>query len=209
MSDCRDEVRAHVAKHLGPVRETLRESADPSEIEILHVPPHDTRPVRTLVTAGISDRAMNVADGSNAASYIELMMTLPRSWPFDAEARENARWRWPLDQLRSIARSGSRSIGWGETISNGDPPQPLGSGTKLCGAVIVPSLLVPQAFYELQTGARSIAFFSVLPLYKEELELQATCGVNQLFERLLDAGVKDFIDPRRKNVARRKWFGML
>ena len=72
----------------------------------------------------------------------------------------------------------------------------------------MPSLLVPQDFYELNVGAQSIAFFSVMPLYKEELELKETQGVNQLFETLLDAGVKDFIDPRRKNVARKKVLGI-
>lgn len=207
----RDEVRAHVAKHLGPIRESLRLGSDPNELEILHVPPQDTRPVRTLVTCGMSDRAMSVPVGTNAPRYIELMVTLSRSWSFDEKAQADPRWNWPLQQLRSIARlpnDESRWIGWGETIANGDPPTPLAQNTKLCGAVIVPSLLVPQDFYELNIAAHSIAFFSVLPLYKEELELKDAKGVNHLFETLLDAGVKDFIDPRRKNVARKKVFGI-
>jgi hypothetical protein len=207
----RDEVRAHVTNQLGPIRDTLREGSDPTEIEILHVPPQDTRPVRTLVTCGMSDRPMTVPAGKNAPRYIELMMTLPRTWPFDERAQKDPKWQWPLQQLRSIAqlpRTSNRWIGWGETIANGEPPRPLGPNTKLCGAVIVPSLLVPQDFYELKIAALSIAFFSVLPLYKEELELKEAKGVNQLFETLLDAGVKDFVDPRRKNVARKKLLGI-
>lgn len=211
-SHYRDEVRAHVEKHLGPIGESLRESDRPDEIEILHVPPQDTRPVRTLVTCGMSDRPMSVpADKreQNVPRYIELMMTLPRGWPFDVKARGEARWNWPLQQLRSIAAlpASGRWVGWGETFTNGDPPSPLGPHTKLCGAVIVPSLLVPQDFYELTIVAHSIAFFSVLPLYREELALKDSQGVNHLFEKLLDEGVKDFIDPRRKNVARKKLFG--
>lgn len=207
----RDEVRAHVAKHLGPVSESLRTGKDPDEIEILHVPPQDTRPVRTLVTAGMSDRPMTVPSGKSVPRYIELMVTLPRTWAFDEKARRDPRWNWPLEQLRSIAelpRTQSRWVGWGETIANGEPPLPLGPNTKLSGAVIVPSLLVPQDFYELTIAAHSIAFFSVLPIYTEELELKEAKGVNHLFETLLDAGVKDFIDPRRRNVARKKIFGL-
>ncbi len=207
----RDEVRAHVAKYLGPVSESLRLGSDPDEVEILHIPPQDTRPVRTLVTAGMSDRAMTVPAGKSVPRYIELMVTLPRTWPFDAKARSEPRWKWPLDQLRSIAelpRTQRRFVGWGETFPNGDPPRPLAPNTKLSAAVIVPSLLVPQDFYELTIAAHSIAFFSVLPLYKEELELKESKGVNELFEKLLDAGVKDFIDPRRKNVARKKILGL-
>jgi hypothetical protein len=208
----REEIRAHVEKHLGPIKEILREGSDPTEIEILHVPPQETRPVRTLVTAGMSDKAMSVPSGkAQAPRYIELMITLPRLWPLDAEARRNPRWRWPLDQLRSIAeipRDTGRWVGWGETFTNGNPPQPLAPSTRLCGAVIVPSLLVPEDFYELKIAAHSIAFFSVVPLYKEELELKEAKGVNHLFETLIDAGVKDYIDPRRRNVAKKRWFGL-
>jgi hypothetical protein len=209
--DYRDEVRAHVTKHLGPISDAFRDAAGPGGIEILHVPPQDTRPVRTLVTCGMSDRAMSVPSGKNAPRYIELMVTLPRTWSFDEKARQDPRWSWPMSQLRSIAqlpRTANRWIGWGETIANGAPARQLGPNTKLCGAVIVPSLLVPQEFYELKIAAHSIAFFSVLPLYKEELELKEAKGVNHLFETLLDAGIKDFIDPRRKNVARKKLFGI-
>lgn len=207
----RDEIRAHVERHLGPLREVLREGTDPDEIEILHVPPQETRPVRTLVTCGMSDYPMSVPPGSKAPRYIELMVTLPRTWPFDEKARLDPRWNWPLRQLRNIAllpRSEGRWIGWGETVTNGDPPRPLGPNTKLCGAVIVPSLLVPQEFYELHIAAHSIAFFSVVPLYAEELALKEAKGVNHLFEALIDAGIKDFIDPRRKNVAKKRFLGI-
>jgi hypothetical protein len=206
----REEIRAHVEKHLGPIKEVLRESSDPTEIEILHVPAQDTRPVRTFVTAGMSDKAMSVPSGKQQAPrYIELMITLPRLWPFDAESRRDPRWRWPVDQLRSIAEMPSKTgrwVGWGETFTNGDPPRPLAPSTKFCGAVIVPSLLVPQDFYELKIAEHSIAFFSVVPLYKEELELKEAKGVNHLFETMIDAGVKDFVDPRRRNVAKKRWW---
>lgn len=211
MSDSRAAIRAHVTKHLGSIGDSFREGTDPSAIEILHIPPQDTRPVRTLVTCGMSDEPMSVPANKNAPRHIELMVTLPRSWQFDEKAQADPRWNWPLAQLRTIAnlpRADKRWIGWGETVPNGTPPRPLAPNTKLCGAVIVPSLLVPQDFYELKIGVQSIAFFSVLPLYKEELELKEAQGVNHLFEMLLDAGVKDFIDPRRKNVARKKFLGI-
>jgi hypothetical protein len=204
----RAEVRAHIEKHLGPAREVFR--GDTSSIEILHVPPQETRPVRTLITCGMSDRPMAVPAGKNAPRYIELMVTLPRSWPFDEKAQRDARWNWPLQQLRAIAElptQAGRWVGWGETIANGEPPKSLGPNTKLCGAVIVPSLLVPQDFYELKIAAHSIAFFAVLPLYREELALKDANGVNHLFETLLDRGVKDFIDTKRRNVAKKR-FGL-
>jgi Suppressor of fused protein (SUFU) len=200
-------IRTHIEKHLGPVSRVLGTSTA-TGISILLVASHETRPVHTLITLGLSDHAMNTPLSKNAPRYIELMVTLPRTWKLDAASLNDARWNWPLRQLASIAdlpSTQSTWLGWGEVIPNGDPPRPLAPSTKLSGAVIVPSLLVPQDFYELKIAAHSIAFFCLLPLYQEEMGLQRAKGVNHLFETLVDAGVKDFIDPRRRNVAKKRF----
>jgi hypothetical protein len=205
----RTDVRAHIEKHLGAVTRSF--DAPPgaaADHAVLHVAAHDTRPVHTLITLGLSDTPMAVPAANNAPRYIELMMTLPRTWRLDEKSLQDERWYWPVHQLFLISRkprNESGWLGWGEVVPNGSPPQPYAPNTKLCGAVVVPSLLVPQEFYELKIAAHSIAFFSLLPLYKEEMELQADKGVNHLFETLIDAGVKDFIDPARRNVAKKRF----
>jgi hypothetical protein len=205
----RARVREHVENHLGPVKRTFEaQDATPVDISVLHVPPQETRPVHTLVTLGMSDAPMSVPSGKNAPRYIELMMTLPRTWQFDEKSLADERWYWPVRQLLAISRkpvNDNSWLGWGEVVPNGTPPQRYAPNTKLCGAVVVPSLLVPQEFYELKIAAHSIAFFCLLPLYKEEMDLEREKGVNHLFETLIDAGVKDFIDPARKNVAKKRF----
>jgi len=202
-------IRTHIEQHLGPIAKTFESPGpDNSEISVLHVPPQDTRPVHTLVTLGMSDRPMAVPSGKNAPRYIELMMTLPRTWALDEKSQTEQRWSWPVQQLLRIARQprdANSWLGWGEVVANGEPPQPYAPNTKLAGAVIVPSLLVPQDFYELKIAAHAIAFFCLLPLYKEEMQLARDKGVNHLFETLLDAGVKDFVDPSRRNVAKKRF----
>ncbi|HEX7114719.1 MAG TPA: suppressor of fused domain protein [Steroidobacter sp.] len=201
------DIRAHVEKYLGPIDSVLQGAAsDEARIDILHVAPAETRPVHTLCTSGMSDRAMPVPPGSEAPAHIELMMTLPGDWKVHDAGEE---WSWPLKQLTSLARLPQASgtwLGWGRTIANGEPPMPLAPGTKLCGAIIVPSLLVPTGFYELESAGRRIAFFSVVPLYKEELELKEREGMEALLSRLVDKNINDVIDPRRRNVGRR--FGL-
>jgi Suppressor of fused protein (SUFU) len=205
----RIHVRAHIEKHLGAITRVFdAPSGAPADHAVLLVASHDTRPVHTLITLGLSDTPTGMPAGKNASRYIELMMTLPRTWRFDEKSLQDERWYWPVRQLFNISgKPGNESsrLGWGEVVPNGNPPQPYARNTKLCGAVIVPSLLVPQEFYELKIAAHSIAFFSLLPLYKEEMELQADKGVNHLFETLIDAGVKDFIDPARRNVAKKRF----
>lgn len=201
------DIRAHIEKHLGPIDSVLEgDASNGLRIDILHVPATETRPVHTLCTSGMSARAMPVPAGSDVPAHIELMCTLPAEWRVHDPAEE---WSWPLKQLASLARlphGCDAWLGWGRTVPNGKPPMPLAPNTKLCGAIIVPSLLVPTTFYELQSGSRRIAFFSVVPLYNEELELKEREGMEVLLSRLVDKNITDLIDPNRRNVARRFGF---
>ena len=204
-----EAIHAHVEKHLGPVENVMQEVVgDTVRIDVLHVPPTDTRPVHTLVTSGMSDRPMAVPSGTNSPRYLELMMTLPRTWRFGNDVKDDARWTWPIRQLKSLARmphSHNTWLGWGHTVPNDEPAKPLAPNTKLCGAIIVPSLLVTEEFFELKIAAHTIAFFSVVPLYQEEMQLKVDKGADALFEKLIDAGIKDLIEPNRRNVAKKRF----
>lgn len=153
---------------------------------------------------------MPVPEDIESPRYLELMMTLPESWKLDDESLQNPQWHWPLRQLRYLAlypRRVSTWLGWGHVVPHGDPPEPLAPNTKLCGAIIVPSLLVPVDFYELKAGTQTIVFYSVVPLYREEMEMKARDGMERLLEKMVDCGITDLVDPGRRNVAARKRFG--
>lgn len=201
-------LRAHVERHLGKVHEVFAdEQQGETRIEVQHVRPELARPYHTLVTSGMSARPMRVPANVDAPRYLELMITLPEQWKVGDRAD---RWHWPIRQLQTLAHlphaSGSW-LGWGHTVPNGDPPQPLAGSTQLCGAIIAPSLLVPRQFYELTVGARHIAVFSVIPIYREELELKARDGMQALLAQMIEHDVNDLIEPRRRNVAKRR-FGL-
>ena len=212
-SPLRAPIVAHIERHIGPIKQVFGAASaggDDSPIEVLHVAATPERPVHTLITSGMSDRPMAVPQGTDSPRYLELMMTLPRQWQLDAHAPRDAKWYWPIGQLLQIATIPGQSgawLGWGHTVPNGDPPQPLAPGTKLCAAILVPSLLVPTAFYELALADRSIAFYSVVPLYREELALKEREGMKALFEKLLDRDIRDLVDPKRRNVATKR-FGL-
>jgi hypothetical protein len=196
-------IRSHVERHIGRIDRVFPGDAARFTVDVLHVRPVDSRPYHTLVTAGMSTFAMHVPPDVNAPHRIELMMTLPESWqPGDD---------WATHLLQSFSRLPRERegwLGWGHTIPNGDPPQPLAPHTQLCGAIIAPSLLVPVAFYELDIDGERIAFYSVIPLYREELELHAREGMAALLERLLHNDINDVVSLKRKNVAKKKRFGL-
>lgn len=205
-------ITAHIERHLGPVTSVLREPVgDAAGIDVQYVASTQTRPLQTLITAGMSDLPMPVSANAESPRYLELMMTLPESWKLDDQSAAQVEWQWPIRQLRSVAlypRKCSTWLDWGHIVPNGDPPEPLAPNTKLCGAIIVPSLLVPTDFYELTAGAKTITFYSVVPLYREEMELQARDGMGPLLEKMVDHGVTDLIDPKRRNVAVKRRFGL-
>jgi|HigsolmetaAR201D_1030396.scaffolds.fasta_scaffold03560_5 hypothetical protein len=203
----RKSIESHIEQHIGPIEHVYRSSAASSDIAIAHVAPSDTRPVHTLITLGLSDRAMSVPRADMPAR-MEIMMTLPREWRIAPEVTEE-RWTWPQALLSSIASRAHTQDGWlawGHLIPNGEPPAPYASSTRQCAALIVPSLLVPTDFYELRSERGTIVFYAVVPLYREELELARTNGTDALFTRLIDRDVNDVVDPARRNVARKRFW---
>ena len=206
MSDAwSQQIRSHVERHIGRIERVFAGDPALGTADVLHVRPVNSRPYHTLVTAGMSRAEMRVPPDANAPHRLELMMTLPEGWNPSDETSQ-----WPIRVLQTLSklpREREAWLGWGHTVPNGDPPQPLASQTELCGVIIAPSLLVPLAFYEIDIDGERVAFYSAIPLYREELELHAREGMAELLERLLHKDINDVVYLKRKNVAKKKRFG--
>jgi hypothetical protein len=138
------------------------------------------------------------------------MMTLPENWPLDATSLLQPRHHWPVHELlrlSHLAREQGAWLGWGTAIPHGAPPTAFAPDTALSAVILAPSLLVKQDFYELQADDRRIVFFSAIPLYREEYELQQREGMQVLLGKLLDRGIKDVVHPQRRNVTKKR-FGL-
>jgi hypothetical protein len=204
------QIRSHVERHIGRIGHVFPGDPARETADVLHVKPINSRPYHTLVTAGMSSVAMQAPPDANAPRRIELMMTLPEAWKL-SEASSDERVHWPIRLLQSLSRWPREHkgwLGWGHTAPNGDPPQPLAPRTALCGVIVAPSLLVPVTFYELDIDGERVAFYSAIPLYREELELQAREGMAALLGLLLHNDINDVVDIKRRNVARKKLFGL-
>lgn len=186
-------VTAHVERHIGPVASVWQQRQAPwVHVDVLVVRPTAARPLFTLVTAGMSERAMAAPDPELARA--ELTLALPADWPLSED-----RGLWPLTLLQTLAELPHRFDTWvwaGHTVPNGDPPAPYAPDTELCGAILAAPLLVPDAFDVL--GATH--FHSVLALYGDELELKLRRGADELFARLERAGASELLDLARPSV---------
>lgn len=210
--ECIEEISNHIEAYLGPVKTVFHEVvSDTVHIDVHFINPTEAFPFARLVTSGMSDLPMLIPEGSEVPNYAELMITLPGNWHLDQKSFEDEGWYWPVRLIKSLARLPHKYgtwLGWGHTIPNGDPAEPYAPNTSLCGAIILPSVTVPDEFHRLRIGdQKEITFYSVVPLYEEEMQLKLRSGSDKLLDRFDQAGLNDIVDPTRRNVAKKR-FGL-
>lgn len=203
-----ERIGKHIEEYIGPVENVYHEVvSDLVHLDLYHVSPSDDRPFHTFVTCGMSDRPMSPPAGVSDRRYAELTLLLPPDWPVSQEAFQDESWYWPLRLLKMLARFPHEYQTWlwmDHTIPNGDPPEPFDPSTELCCALLSAPSSLPKEFSTLRIDARrQVAFLSLLPLYKEEMDFKLSKGSDKLLRRLSDAGVTDVLDARRENVCRR------
>lgn len=206
--ECINEISDHIEEHIGKIKNVFHEIiSDTVHVDVHHVEPTNERPFHTLITSGMSDLGMNVPKDTESTRYMELMVTLPKHWEISEAAFKDENWYWPVRQLKFLARFPHKYdtwLGWGHTMPNGDPAEAFASNTKLSGIIVLPSVNVPDDFHSLAINEnKTIEFFSVVPLYDEEMNLKLRNGSSVLLERFDKHGISDIIDIERKNVAKK------
>lgn len=215
------QIGHHVAQHVGPIARVFRGLGNGDlPIHLLIVPPAQ-RPVDeahpmgtnhwTIVTAGLSARPMTVpAHPEGIPRHAELMVALPARWPglnpdggFDQERMSEGRNWWPvrcLDRIARMPHERGSYVAIGQTIPNGEQATPLANNTMLGGVLVLPPLLSPGAAELVIDEDVRIQFYTLVPLYPEELRFKAERGFHALVERLDAAGVNELILPDRPNT---------
>jgi hypothetical protein len=207
--ECIAEISDHIEQHLGPVSTVFHEIvSDTVHIDVHIVPPTDSFSAIRLITSGMSDLRMTVPEGSGCPEFAELMVTLPAHWKLDQASFEDESWYWPIRLLKSLARLPHKHatwLGFGHTVPNGDPAEPYAPRTPFTGAIVLPPVTTPPDFSQLSIpGVKDIQFYSLVPLFQEEMDLKLRQGADELLARFDRHGVNDYIDLKRKNVAKRR-----
>ncbi len=200
-----EQIGAHIERHVGPVERVYHELiSDVVHVDVHHVAPGDGRPFHTLVTSGMSDRPMSPPPGAEGYGFTELAVLLPAGWQVSEDAFKDETWYWPVRQLKILARLPHKFrswLWWGHTVPHGDPPEPFAPSTELCCSMLVSPVSLPDEFDTLWLeDGREVTFFSLFPLYREEMDYKLVHGAEALLERVVRAGLDDIVDPRRLNV---------
>ena len=205
----REAIEAHLEEHLGPSESVFHEIvSDLVHIDVYIWTPTDDRPMYTFVTVGMSDLPMTVpadARRAGAAPRAELMICLPPTWPVRIDDLSVAPWddedayfpiRW-LKQLARLPHEYKTWLGFGHTIPNGDPPEPLATTTSLCGWVLLPPVTVPEPMRRLELADGPLDFFAIVALHGDEMDHKLAHGVESLFDGFDREGVTELLDVTR------------
>jgi hypothetical protein len=197
---------AHAERYLGPVRDVMHQIVSSYvHVDILLAEPTPSRPMRTLVTCGMSSRPMNAPAELEHLRFAELMLMLPPNWPLDRASLQHRSNFWPIEWLQRLAvfpHQYETWLGIDHTVPNGDPPQSLAPGTSFAGFILAPPLTEPAGFERCQFSAKKrVVFLTLVPFYREEIWLKLESGADELSTRLVAAGVTGLVQPGRRNVA--------
>ena len=207
-----EDVEAHIEKHIGPIESVFHEIvSDVVHVDILYIKPAPDRPYHVLVTSGMSDLAMTVPEEMRAFDRAELMIALPEDWPINEQAFQDEANYWPIRWLKIVGRLPHEYetwIGYGHTIPNGDPAEPI-SGTQFVGVMVMPPLWLGNDFFQLEAASGdTVSFYELVPLYDEEMNFKLRNGADALQEKFADKEIGYVVDINRPNVAKKKrWFG--
>ncbi|HEV2800716.1 MAG TPA: suppressor of fused domain protein [Pyrinomonadaceae bacterium] len=205
-----EQIEKHIERYLGPIEWVWHEIvSDLVHLDVQYIKPTPERNVHTLVSTGMSDLPMSPPAGAEGSEYAELLITLPAEWPVSEEDFKNEKDYWPVGLLKWLARFPHEYetwLWWGHTVPNGNPPEPYHPSTKFAGAILAPPVTVSQEFLSFKCRPdKEVSFFSVIPLYPEEMDLKLRKGSDALFDLFDKSGVNEIIDVHRKNVAKKWW----
>lgn len=210
-SDDVELIEKHIEEHVGKIEFVWHELiSDIVHLDVHHVEPTPSRNFHTLITSGMSDIPMSAPAGQEDFKYAELLVTLPPHWEVGDTAFKDDRNYWIVRLLKMLARFPHEYetwLWWGHTIPNGDPPLIFHDSTSFVGSILAPPVTLSQKFLSLEcSDEKTVHFFSVIPLYQEEMDLKLKKGMDTLFELFDKNKISEVVDVNRKNVAKKSWW---
>lgn len=200
-----ERISQHIEQHVGKVTSVFHELiSDKVHIDVHQVAPTPARPYYTLVTSGMSDRAMRPPEGYEDCAFAELAICLPPDWKMTQKEWDDSANYWPIHALKFLARFPHQHETWlwdGHTIPNGDPPEPVDASTALTGFILYHPLKLTGEFERLRIDEKkTIRFLTLVPLHTDEMAFKLKHGADALRAKLKTAGVSELLDPKRPSV---------
>jgi Suppressor of fused protein (SUFU) len=189
----------HYEKHFGGSSSVFHELvSDLVHIDVYLFPANEQRKFHVLATIGMSALPMTTPADASEYRFAELLI--------DEESLKDEANYFPIHWMKYLARMPhiyQTWLGYGHTIPNGDPPQPMTNTTSLCGVVLLPPILFGDSCARLEKeDGTLIHIWAVVPLYAEEMDLKLKRNVEALFEGFEKHQVNELLNLQRVNTVK-------
>ena len=155
--------------------------------DVYFIKPSTDRPYYILLTSGMSSLPMNVPEGYEYLQYAEVMMLLPPHWNMNYEDFKDENTYWPIRILKEISKYPHKYNTWfglGHSIELDDS---LVTDHNFKGVVLLESIKLSEEFTIVETKDKLILIYSVIPLFKEEMDFLEKEGYQKLLQKFTPA----------------------
>jgi len=172
------------------------------------------RSYNILLTSGMSLMEMNIdveTDLKDQLKFAELLLLIPKEIKFEKIHTGSNSNDWIVSMVKQTARFPHHYDTWlgvGHSVQANEENTPYSDATDFCGLILLPSATLSDDFMKIERDGRIINFYSLFPLYKNELEFKREKGYDAFWDALVKDDTKDILDNKRPNLFRKKWFGL-
>ncbi len=179
----------------------------PLEVHVLEA--RNPQEFHVLYTVGMSSHKMDLPKELlptyESLARCELMALLPYEWKLEVPENkelDNKTW-WIvrlMEYLSAFPKNEKTWLGWGHMIPNSEDFLPYAENTALSGVML--GAMQEQASQVRKTDGLPIHVYTLIPLYKEEMEFAKNAGIPKLMEELAKLkGYGMILFPDRPNTA--------
>jgi hypothetical protein len=181
---------------------------DEIESEIIHrdiffIKATEDRPYHILLSCGMSALPMKVPEDIESSEFAEVMILLPKEWNLEYESFSDERNYWPIrimKELMMLPHPNKTWLGFGHTFGHEDDDE-LAEGIGFNSVMLASSMELSADFTEIELeNNKVIDIYTLIPLYKEELEFKKQNSASDLLEKFDKFGIEEIVKVGRKNV---------
>ncbi len=178
---------------------------DEIESDVIHrdvyfVKANEDRPYHILLSCGMSALPMKIPEDIDSSPYAEVMILLPKEWNLEYDSFKDERNYWPIRLIKEIMilpHPDETWLGFGHTFAHEEFAERIGFNSVM----LANSMELPDDFTQIELdNDEFVTIFTLIPLYKEELEFKKQNGATALLERFDQFGVEEIVKVGRPNI---------
>lgn len=165
--------------------------------------------VRVLMTNGLSNYKMPVAEKEIGFEHNELYFCLPTYWELDD--LDNPRMNWVFEWIQRLAAYVQEKNTWfahGHTMPCGKEKQPLSETMKQNNFLLIRPLFLEDQLKAIKLDDKTVHFLAIVPIFESELSYKMGKGTFKFIEKFARQGNSEKLDDFRAptNLSRLSMF---